>query len=296
MQQNISLQTLTTLGIGGPADYFLPATTIEDLQRAFSFAKERSIPFFVLGKGSNSLFSDRGFRGLIIHNKIDFLEHDGAGIFIAGAGCSFSLLGLRTARDGWSGLEFASGIPATVGGAVYMNAGAQGGETQDCLMWVDYLHFDGRLQRFTKEELVFSYRSSPFQKMRGAIVAASFQVVKDDAAKARQMEMLEYRMRTQPYRDKSAGCIFKNPTPIGAQKKSTECFSAGFLIEQAGCKGLCVGGAEVSELHANFLINKAHASAEEFFELIHRVQARVLERTGVQLVCELRAVDEYGNE
>lgn len=291
MQQNIPLKNYTTFGIGGSADFFSVVTNLQELQAALRFSQERGIPYFILGKGSNSLFSDKGFRGLVILNKIDTVDHDGHGGFIVGAGHSFSFLGIRTARDGWGGLEFASGIPATVGGAIYMNAGAQKGETKDTLVWVDYLHQNGLVERFLRDELSFGYRSSSFQSMKGVIVGAAFKLQRDDMAKQRQIELLEYRMKTQPYRDKSAGCVFKNPAPL-----ATACYSAGYLIEQAGCKGLQVGGASVSTMHANFLVNAVDATAQEIMELVHEVQKRVYERTGTWLECELRALDEYGNQ
>ena len=133
------LASVSTLGIGGPARFFLEVKNIPDLEEAFAWAKKEKMPVFILGRGSNSLFDDRGFDGLVIQNRIDFCENT-AGKVVVGAGYNFSLLGVQTARQGYSGLEFASGIPGTVGGAVFMNAGANGGETFDCLKEV--LFFD----------------------------------------------------------------------------------------------------------------------------------------------------------
>src|ERR1700741_1309646 len=129
LQSNKPLKDVCTLGIGGPARYFIEAHTIEDIQQALQFCKVEGLDFFILGKGSNCLFDDRGFDGLVISNKIDFFANPSPGVFHVGAGYSFSLLGVQTARQHWSGLEFASGIPCTVGGAIFMNAGANGSET-----------------------------------------------------------------------------------------------------------------------------------------------------------------------
>jgi UDP-N-acetylmuramate dehydrogenase len=212
----------------------------------------------------------------VVLNKIDFCDWS-EGFVNVGAGYSFSLLGVQTARKGFSGLEFASGIPATVGGAVFMNAGANGKETADCLKSV--LHFDGKVRReFSRAELEFSYRSSPFQKMGGAILAATFELKPEGEARKRQLEIVDYRMKTQPLKDKSAGCVFRNPPGQ----------SAGAVIDQCGLKGLHVGGAKVSEIHANFIVNEGKASAQEVLQLIALVQEKVYEKTGIHLEPEIR--------
>ncbi len=275
------LSELSTFSIGGPAAHFASVKNISEMKEAFAYAKEHSLKTIIVGKGSNTLFSDLGFDGLVIQNKIDSIETDGKGLYTAGGGFSFALLGQRSARDGFSGLEFASGIPATVGGAIFMNAGAQNQETKDTLLWVDYLSLDGTLKRYPKDSLVFSYRSSSFQKMQGAIVTAAFQTSPDPQASSRQRELIEYRLKTQPYKDKSCGCIFRNPT--GG--------SAGALIDQAGLKGMRVGGAEVSPMHANFIVNRGHATAHDVLELMNQVRARVYETSGVHLESEVRLVD-----
>ena len=273
------LKEVCTFGIGGPARYFLEVKDVATMQRALAFAFQEKLPFMVLGKGSNCLFSDAGFDGLVLLNKIDFCEYKGSDVYV-GAGFSFSLLGVQTARNGFAGLEFASGIPATVGGAIFMNAGAQGNETWTTLQEVEFVNERGELQRFKKEELHYSYRHSSFQTMNGAIVAARFHLTPCDEAKGRQRELLDYRIKTQPYQDKSAGCVFRNPPNA----------SAGALIDKCGLKGFAVGGAQVSEMHANFLINAKEASGDDMRALIHEIQRRVQAETGILLEQEVRVI------
>jgi UDP-N-acetylmuramate dehydrogenase len=161
-----------------------------------------------------------------------------------------------------------------------MNAGAGGSDTASSLISVDFIDTHGQIHHFTKTQLSFGYRFSSFQEMQGVIVQGEFSLTKDENAKKHQIELLQYRMQSQPYRDKSAGCAFKNPTGE----------SAGKLIEMCGLKGKCVGDAEVSMLHANFIINKGSATARDVLELIQIVKETVREKTGVQLALELKVI------
>ena len=221
LQNNRTLSEFSTFGIGGPIRHFVEVTTIEEMEEALSL----NLPYFIIGKGSNCLFDDRGFDGLVILNKIGFCNWNESEV-TAGSGYPFSLLGIQTARKGFSGLEFASGIPATVGGAVFMNAGANGKETCDSLKSV--LYFDGKQRTLTREELTFGYRISPFQKMKGAILGRHFFLAPLLTARKNQLQIVETRMKTQPLKDKSAGCVFRNPPGQ----------SAGALIDRCGLKGL----------------------------------------------------------
>jgi len=279
-QKNKDIASLTTIGIGGIAKYYVSVTTIDALREALFWCKENEEPFVMIGRGSNCLFQDCGFNGLIIHNKIDFCKDLGHGIFYVGAGHNFSRLGAYTARKGWSGLEFASGIPASVGGAVFMNAGANGSETCDTLLSVEYLSETGELSTFSRDSLAFKYRHSPFQLMKGAIVSATFALTASEESRQKQLSIIEYRKDTQPYHEKSSGCIFRNPDNA----------HAGALIEQSGLKEMQIGGAQVSDMHANFIVNKEGATAEDVQKLIAHVQARVKERTGVTLESEVRII------
>jgi len=275
------LSELSTWGIGGLARYYKAVTTIEEMTFLLAYCAKVKLPHLVIGRGSNCLFDSRGFDGLIIHNKIDFCNDLGEGRFHAGAGFHFSLLGTQTARKGWSGLEFASGIPGSVGGAVFMNAGANGRETCDALESVEWIDPQGRLQCFDVDQLDFSYRHSSFHDMGGAIVAATFNLIPIATARQDQIAIIQYRTKTQPYGDKSAGCVFRNPTVKEG---------AGSLIERSGLKGVAVGGAQVSLKHANFIVNKEGASSEDVHALIALVKERVKERCGVELWEEIRYI------
>lgn len=274
------LKDLTTFGIGGAADYFIEVQDIPSLQSVLLYCKERRLPYYVLGKGSNVLFDDRGFAGLVIANRIQFVDKPQDNTWHVGAGYSFSLLGSQTARQGWGGLEFASGIPGSVGGAVYMNAGANGSETCQPLVSVDYVTPEGELLCIPKEELAFGYRFSSFQQKKGAIAGATFSLTPSPEARQKQLSIIDYRKKTQPYDAKSAGCVFRNPS----------CGHAGALIEQSGLKGHAIGGAEVSTLHANFLINRGTATSADILKLIAFVQEEVKTKKGFHLEHEVRCV------
>lgn len=280
LEQQRSLKDLTTFGIGGPAHYFIEVQDIPTMQLLLPFCQQHQLPFFILGKGSNSLFDDRGFAGVVIANRISFLHKLAEDTWHVGAGYSFSLLGSQTARQGWSGLEFASGIPGSVGGAVYMNAGANGGETCQSLISVDFVTPDGEFHCLPKEQLTFSYRFSSFQQSPGVIVGATFRLKKMPEARQKQLDIIDYRKKTQPYNAKSAGCVFRNPTQM----------SAGALIDQSGLKGKMIGGAQVSLLHANFVINTGQASTADVLQLLDLIKQEVKERTGIDLESEVRYI------
>ena len=280
LQTNKHLKEVCTFGIGGPAKFYVEVHSIEEVQEALIYCNNNQLPYFILGKGSNCLFDDKGFPGVVIHNKIDFKMELSKGIFHVGAGYSFSLLGSQTAREGWAGLEFASGIPATVGGAVYMNAGANGKEKYEFLTSVDFLDEKGRFHTFQKENLSFSYRTSPFQRMKGCIVGATFTLQPSYEARKKQLDIISYRINTQPYSEKSAGCIFRNP----------QSNHAGALIDKLGLKGYKIGGAEVSEMHANFIVNTENASAKDVLELIAHIKQHVKSHTEIELETEVRYI------
>ncbi len=278
--ENQPLAPFSTFEIGGPARFFVEVVTVTEMQEALQYAEQQKLPYFILGRGSNSLIPDAGFPGLVILNKIAFCEDLTSGKFHVGAGYNFSLLGAQTARKKWAGLEFASGIPGSVGGAVYMNAGANGHETKDALLDVTHVSEAGELKIYKKEEIEFGYRFSSFQKQKGAIVSAHFQLVASHEAKKKQLEIVDYRMRTQPYGIPSCGCVFRNPH--GA--------SAGALIDKCGLKGTGVGGAQISPVHANFIVNTGGATAQDVLALSELVKQRVKETTGIDLEMEIRCV------
>lgn len=277
LQTNRFLSEFSTFGIGGPIRYFTEITSLEEAQAAYAWARIQNIPVLIVGKGSNCLFSDAPYVGLVLLNRIDFCAIDGVVVSV-GSGFSFSLLGVQTARKELSGLEFACGIPATVGGAVFMNAGANGWETCNSLKSVTYLHKSGKVEVFLRSELSFDYRKSPFQTMDGYIISAEFELVRKAEARKDQLAIIDYRMKTQPLKAKSIGCIFRNP-----EKQ----LGAGALIDRCGLKGISVGGAKVSELHANFIVNDGTAKCTDVLELIELVQSKVYAQTGYQLEPEV---------
>lgn len=276
-QQNKSLRTYSTFGIGGEAAFLIEVSSISFMQEVLAFCFSEKLPYIVLGKGSNTLFDDRGYHGLVIINKIQNCSILGEKVSV-GTGYSFSLLGVQTARKGLAGLEFASGIPGTVGGAVYMNAGANGGEICDTISEVLFVNEEGELHRFSRSELTFTYRYSSFHERKGAIVEAQFLLRPLAEARQKQLDIVAYRTRTQPYSEKSCGCIFRNPLNE----------KAGALIEKCGLKGTKIGGAEVSTVHANFIINSKDASAKDVLMLAQLVKEKVNRQTGIELEMELR--------
>ncbi len=277
IEKNRSLKELTTMGVGGVGSYYLLVTEIDELKEALHYAASAHLPYFVLGKGSNTLFDDRGFAGLVIHNQIDFFSQEKEKIR-AGAGLSFAYLGAKSVQSYLSGLEFASGIPASVGGAIYMNASAHGHTISSVLEEVLFITEEGREEIFPASELQFSYRTSSFQKMKGAIASALFCLKPSLDAREREMGYLEYRKKTQPLHQKSSGCVFRNP-PGGV--------SAGALIEKSGLKGSSIGGAKISEKHANFIVNTGGASCHDVAELVALAQRKVFAIFGVFLETEV---------
>jgi UDP-N-acetylmuramate dehydrogenase len=225
------LKSVSTFGIGGKARYWVDVFSLEEMQEAFVFSQKNQLRFFLLGNGSNCLFDDRGFNGLIIHNKIADCRVVDEEI-VVGSGYSFSLLSKKAAEKKISGLEFAIGIPGTVGGAVFMNAGAHGFSISQWVERVKYLHYSGEVQEMAKEKTEFGYRSSVFQKMQGAIISITLKLPlsggNSEEIIKKQKAFLDHRKKTQPYDEKSAGSVFRNP----------EHQSAGALIEGCGLKGM----------------------------------------------------------
>ena len=275
-ETGVCLSSLSTFGIGGPAALLFRAQGVEDLQEAMHYVSTTQTPYLVVGRGSNCLFPDNGFSGLVVLNRLEEVVDEGEGRFVVGGGARFPALGAQAAKEGWTGLEFAAGIPGSVGGAVCMNAGAQGQQTGAVVASVEYIDKHGTLVRLDGKDLSFGYRSSSFRGKGGVIASVAFQLSADEEAFERQKQMVEYRKRTQPS-DRSAGCVFRNPSGM----------SAGRLIDVAGLKGRRIGGAEVSSLHANFIVNRGGATAADVRSLIEVVRSEVLEHSGVHLECEV---------
>lgn len=274
----------TTFRIGGPADVMFFPETPQEILVAQALATESGVPVTVIGCGSNLLVSDAGIRGLVIALGKPFsrIEVRGNAIF-AQAGARLSAVANAALAHGLTGLEFASGIPGSVGGGAYMNAGAYGGQLSDVLTEVELLR-DGMAVRVPASEMDFGYRHSAAMESGALITGATFALQPGDPAEIRaRMDDLNGRRRDkQPLEYPSAGSTFKRP----------EGYFAGALIEQAGLKGCRIGGAMVSEKHAGFIVNAGNATAQDVFELIMRVQHTVLDRSGVWLEPEVRLIGE----
>lgn len=277
----------TTFQIGGPADRFLDVGTREQLRALLGCLSREGIPYLVLGKGSNLLVSDKGIRGAVLHLTGDFqkveLLPDGKTLR-AGAGATLAAVCAFARERGLAGLEFAWGIPGSVGGGAYMDAGAYGGEMRDVVARVLHLGPDGTPGEARGEDLAFGYRKSRYTGGRDIITAVEFTLEPgDQAAIAGKMEeLMARRKEKQPYDMPSAGSIFKRPQ---------NGFAAA-LIEQCGLKGRRVGGAQVSEKHAGFIVNAGGATCRDVLELIAIIRKTVEEQTGTRLECEVRVTGE----
>lgn len=280
IKENIPLSDFSTFKIGGPARFFGVIQQPGDASWSFQWAAERAIKTLVIGKGSNSLFDSRGFNGLVLLNKLSFVDPIFKNQIRAGSGASFPLLGTRVCRQGYSGLEFAAGIPATVGGAVYMNAGASKSDIASCLDSVRFIDMQGSFREYKVADLKLGYRTSLFQSLSGFITDATFNLTKDDQAKDLQQQIVEYRYRTQPYNMPSCGCIFRNSSDVPSSK----------LIDELGLKGFSIGGAQISTLQANFIVNKGEATSNDVLALIEHVKAKAMQERGVLLEEELRVI------
>jgi len=285
LRQGVALQDFTTWRVGGPAEWFAEPASSAQLIALAAWAAAEALPLRVIGAGSNLLIADRGLAGLTICNRrLQGSRLDPAsGVVEAEAGEPIPSLARKVARAGLHGLEWAVGIPGTVGGAAVMNAGAQGGCTAEWLesvLVVDPAH-PGETLRIAAADLDFDYRHSLLQEQPLLVLSARFQLEPghDPAAvSARTSANLHSRTSTQPYQQPSCGSVFRNPEPE----------KAGRLIEALGLKGSRIGGAEVSTLHANFIVNRGDASAADIDALIRLVQRRVLEERGIELHPEVR--------
>ncbi len=271
----------TSFRIGGPVDIFVQPSNVDELWNVLHLAREEKVPFFIVGNGSNLLVSDEGFRGMILHTGGNLRDISVEGdVIYAQAG---ALLGsvARTAQEyGLTGMEFAAGIPGTLGGAVCMNAGAYGGEMKDILMDVEVLTQDGERLVLPVEELNLSYRHSVIFEKDYVVLAAHIRLSRGDKTQIRDRmnELARARKEKQPLEYPSAGSTFKRP----------EGYFAGKLIQDAGLKGYTVGGAQVSEKHSGFVINRGNATAEEVLFLIKQVRKKVKQQFGVELEPEVR--------
>ena len=288
VESDYPLARLTTIRTGGPADFFARPDSAERLAELLAWVEDREIEVGVVGSGSNLLVADAGFRGLVmkLDGALATIERDGERL-LCGGGARLPQASARAARDGLSGLEFGVNIPGTVGGAVKMNANAYGGELGRVLEWVE-ITTSGGTDRRRPEQLGFRYRRSNLGP--GEVVArASFALSPAEPAsvKAGLADMRAARKAAQPSGIKTFGSTFKNPEDGRAEGRS-----AGVLLDQAGCRGLAVGGARFSEKHANFVENTGAATTADVVALMAEGRRRVRERFGVELEPEVQLLGE----
>lgn len=271
----------TTFRIGGPAQMFITPESVGQIQDIVALCRQESCPMYIIGNGSNLLVSDDGVQGVVVslYNKFSQYSIDGETITVQ-AGMSLIKLAVIAANEGLGGMEFASGIPGSVGGAVYMNAGAYGGQMADIVTEVTVIDEDNNIKVLSNKELEFGYRTSYVAKNNLIVVSVRLKLAKGDesAIKARMAELSEQRKLKQPLEYPSAGSTFKRP----------EGYYAGKLISDAGLKGYSVGGAQVSEKHAGFVINTGNATASDVIALTDYVKQRVYEENGVELELEVK--------
>lgn len=275
----------TTLRVGGPADVYIEPASERDLSHVLEFCVRRQMPFFMLGRGSNLLIRDEGIRAVVICLcHADFCQIQLEGLELrCGAGAKLKAVSAKAREAGLTDLEFLDGIPGSVGGALRMNAGAMGGATFDVVKDVRLMDPYGRVHERVVTQVPSDYRCCPVFKSHIAL-GATFrgQPASKDLIAQRTKEFNERRWQSQP-KESSAGCIFKNPSKT---------VSAGKLIDELGLKGARVGGAAVSDIHANFIINDGNATARDVLELIQVIQTQVKEQRGIDLQTEVEIVGE----
>jgi UDP-N-acetylmuramate dehydrogenase len=282
---NELMKNHTTFKIGGPVDVLVLPRNIDEIKLVVAYCQQNKFPLLVFGQGSNMLVMDKGIRGVAINigNNFKDIRIEGEEIY-AQAGVRLSELARKAAAYSLSGLEFAEGIPGSLGGAVVMNAGAYNGEMKNVVLEVEAIQPSGESRVFTRDDIGFNYRSSKFQHNDFIIVAAKMQLKKGNSEeiKAKMREYFYSRKEKQPLEYPSAGSVFKRPPG----------FFVGPMVEELGLKGFKIGGAEVSTKHAGFIINSGNAKADDVLELIKKIQKAAQEKFGVDLQPEIRVVGE----
>lgn len=288
IKSQVPLATLTSFRVGGPAQWYVAPRNLEALQASLEWALGEELAVTLLGAGSNILVSDRGLAGLVISTR--HLRHThfnpDTGQVTAAAGEPLPRLAWQAAERGWQGFEWAVGIPGSVGGAVFMNAGAHKSCVADILVNTQVLSPSGTLETLCPQQLGYSYRTSLLQGSQRLVTQATFQLQPGsdpEQLMATTSQHLEQRRTTQPYHLPSCGSVFRNPKP----------YTAGWLIEQTGIKGYQIGGAQVSQRHANFILNCSGAKASDIFQLISYIQQQVEQRWGIWLEPEVKILGEF---
>jgi len=277
----------TSFGIGGPVDLLVTPASIKALAAAVKILNSNSIKVCYIGNGTNILVRDGGIRGAVVKlaSVLTGIHRQGNAL-VARAGDSLGALCHRSAQEGLSGLEFAAGIPGSIGGAILMNAGANGGQMADVTQWAEVVTSAGEIQRRAKDQIDFGYRRSCFQNGEVAVAQVAVDLTPADPQQVycALYEVVEARCRRQPVGQRSAGSIFKHPADD----------YAGRLLEEAQTKGMRAGDAMVSTKHANFIINVGHATAHDVLQLIQQMQQKVHDKFGVPLESEIRIIGQDG--
>ncbi|MBA2748406.1 MAG: UDP-N-acetylmuramate dehydrogenase [Tatlockia sp.] len=288
IKAQVSLATLTSFRVGGPAEWYAAPRNLDQLKASFEYAQTRDLAITMLGAGSNLLISDRGIPGLVISTR--HLRHSDfdpqTGTVTVAAGEPLPRLAWQAAERGWQGLEWAVGIPGSVGGAVVMNAGAHKTCIADMLVNAQVVLPSGKIEILSLEELGYSYRTSLLQGSNRLVTRATLQLqpgFDSSLVMATTSQHLEQRKKSQPYHLPSCGSVFRNPLP----------YTAGWLIEQSGLKGYQVGAAQIAQRHANFILNCGGAKANDIFSLINHVQQQVQQNWSVWLHPEVRMLGEF---
>ena len=288
IHSNVSLAPYTSYKVGGKAQWYATPHNWQELQAIFEWFSSKNLSLTLLGAGSNLLISDKGIEGLVLstRNFRHYQFNEETGCVTVAAGRPIVSVAWQAAKKGWLGLEWAVGIPGTVGGAVVMNAGAHNKCIADLLVNVVVLSYDGKIKTLTPEDLNYNYRTSFLQNGKYLVLEATLQLqqgfTREEITKKTQ-ENLQKRKSSQPYDKPSCGSVFRNPSS----------YSAGWLIEQLGLKGHRVGDAEISHCHANFILNCGHAKAEDIFYLIRYVQQKVQDHWSLLLEPEVKILGEF---
>ena len=284
IKENESLKLHTTYKVGGIAKYFITPNDFDELIKLLKYLKENNIKYMILGNGSNTIFSSKTYDGVIINlSNLNKMKIDGNKIFVE-AGYQLIKLSIDAMNNNLSGLEFASGIPANVGGAIYMNAGAYKSDMSEIIEEVTFLDENYELKTLRKDELNFSYRHSLFQEKNYIIISAILKLTSGnkEEIKALMDKRKQRRVESQPLEYPSAGSVFRNPS---------EDIFAGKLIEDLGLKGYSIGDAKISEKHANFIINNGNATGEDIRALISLIKEKVKEKYNIDLIVEQKFVN-----
>ncbi|MFA6522247.1 MAG: UDP-N-acetylmuramate dehydrogenase [Patescibacteria group bacterium] len=294
----------STYRVGGEADWFVEARSVEDVIGATRVARDAGVPMVVIGGGTNVLFSDEGFRGIVLQMALRKVEINGSNV-VAEAGALTALTARQSAEAGLEGFEWGASLPGTMGGAVRGNAGCFGGEMKDNVSMVEVLR-DGEVVQLTNADLQFGYRDSILKHNGDIVLRVELALHPGDSEilKARVAELVEKRNASQPLSAGSAGCAFKNynlksdeelarvqaVADLPGQMQADRRIATGWLIDQLGLKGKMLGDAKISEKHGNFILNRGHATAQNIFDLIQEIKSAVREKFGIELEEEIQLI------